>query len=98
MGGSPVEVRRRGPSQQVFGLGIIQTERLPSPPGPVAVAPPVLHTAARQFQILTGFPDPTGLGTTGSNGPYQRGASGRRVSGTREQRGDPHALMIIVFI
>ncbi|GAA1316790.1 hypothetical protein GCM10009647_046170 [Streptomyces sanglieri] len=46
--------------QQVFGLGFVRTGRLPGHPRvvPVAVAPPVPLTAARQFRIRTGFPDP----------------------------------------
>ena len=39
----------------------------PAHMGPVAVAPPVPLTAARQFRVRTGFPDPTALGSTGSD-------------------------------
>lgn len=48
--------RRRICGQQVFGLGINRTERLPGPVVQWRRAPPVTLTAARQSRIRTGFP------------------------------------------
>lgn len=48
--------RRRICGQQVFGLGINRTERLPGPWVQWRRAPPVPLTAARQSRIHTGFP------------------------------------------
>ncbi len=48
--------RRRICGQQVFGLGINRTGRLPRPWVQWRRAPPVTLTAARQSRIRTGFP------------------------------------------